>query len=82
MTRGEQQRKSNELIGETNVVGACLLSACHEIAICLRTHKHCSKAIFGDRDGEDYRKGSDDDMVHRLSEEERHRILLTCNQPD
>ena len=32
--------------------------------------------------GEDRRKGSPCQVSHRLSEEERQRILLTCNQPE
>ena len=32
-------------------------------------------------DGKDRRKSSPHLVVHRLSEEERQRILLTCNQP-
>ena len=71
-----------ELIGEANAAGARLLSACGEIGICLRTLKRWRKAFGGDGDGEDRRKGSPRDVAHRLSEEERQRILLTCNQPE
>ena len=71
-----------ELIGEANVAGAGLVSACGEIGICLRTLKRWRKAFRGDGDGEDGRKGSPRQVAHRLSEEERQRILLTCNQPE
>ena len=70
-----------ELIGEANDAGAGLLSACVEIGICLRTLKRWRRAFVGDGDGKDRRKGSPRHVVHRLSEEERQRILLTCNQP-
>ncbi|WP_432785356.1 helix-turn-helix domain-containing protein [Cyanobium sp. BSA11S] len=59
-----------------------LVSACGEIGICLRTLKRWRKAFLGDGDGEDRRKGSPRKVAHRLSEEERQRILLTCNQPE
>jgi transposase InsO family protein len=36
----------------------------------------------GDGDGVDRRKGSSRFVSHRLKEEERRRILLTCNQPE
>lgn len=71
-----------ELIGEANVAGAGLVSACREIGICLRTLKRWRKAFGGDGDGMDRRKGSPRLVAHRLSEEERQRILLTCNQPE
>ncbi len=71
-----------ELIGEANAAGAGLVSACGEIGISLRTLKRWRKAFGGDGDGKDRRKGSPRDVAHRLSEEERQRILLTCNQPE
>ena len=71
-----------ELIGEANAAGAGLVSACGEIGISLRTLKRWRKAFQGDGDGKDRRKGSPRLVVHRLSEEERQRILLTCNQPE
>jgi transposase InsO family protein len=71
-----------DLIGEANVAGAGLVSACREIGICLRTLKRWRKAFGGDGDGKDRRKGSPRQVAHRLSEEERQRILLTCNQPE
>jgi putative transposase len=70
-----------ELFGEANDAGAGLLSACVEIGICLRTLKRWRRAFVGDGDGKDRRKGRPRLVVHRLSEEERQRILLTCNQP-
>jgi transposase InsO family protein len=58
------------------------VSACCELGISLRTVKRWRRAFGGDGDGEDRRKGSSRLVSHRLSEEERQRILLTCNQPE
>ncbi|WP_370594645.1 DDE-type integrase/transposase/recombinase [Synechococcus sp. CBW1006] len=82
MTSAAHRRKVIELIGEAHAAGAGLVSACGEIGICLRTLKRWRKAFLGDGDGEDRRKGSPRLVVHRLTEEERQRILLTCNQPE
>ena len=71
-----------ELIGEANAADAGLVSACREIGICLRTLKRWGKSLVGDGDGKDDRKGSPRLVSHRLSDEERQRILLTCNQPE
>ena len=71
-----------ELIGESNASGAGLVSACGEIGICLRTLKCWRKAFLGDGDGVDRRRGSPRHVAHHLSEEERQRILLKCNQPE
>ncbi|MFT5339226.1 MAG: putative transposase [Cyanobium sp.] len=76
------RRKVIELIGEANAAGAGLVRACGVIGICLRTLKRWRKALMGDGDGGDRRKGSARLVGHRLSEEERQRILLTCNQPE
>ena len=40
------------------------------------------RQFAGDGDGLDRRKSSQRLVSHRLSEEERQRILLTCNQPE
>jgi putative transposase len=76
------RRKVIELIGEANAAGAGLVRACGVIGICLRTLKRWRKAFLGDGDGVDRRKGSTRLVGHRLSEEERQRILMTCNQPE
>ena len=70
------------MIGEAKASGATLTAACGEIGISLRTLKRWRKAFLGDGDGEDRRRGSPRHVAHRLSEEERQRILLTCNQSD
>ena len=40
------------------------------------------RQFAGDGDGLDGRKDSPRQVYHRLTDEERHRILLTCNQPE
>lgn len=69
-----------ELITEANTAGASLFSACRELGISLRTLKRWRCEFKSDRSGEDGRKGSSRQVAHRLSEEERQRILLTCNE--
>lgn len=76
------RRKAIKLIGEANAAGARLVSACAEIGISLRTLKRWRKAFGGDGEGVDGRKGSHRHVVHRLSQEERQLVLLTCNQPE
>jgi transposase InsO family protein len=71
-----------ELISEANAAGASLVSACCELGLSLRTLKRWRRAFMGDGDGVDRRKGSPRLVSHRLSEEERQRILHTCNQPE
>ena len=82
LTSAFHRRKAIELIAEAHAAGAGLVSACSEIGICLRTLKRWRKALIGDGDGHDRRKGSPRFISHKLSEEERQRILLTCNQPE
>jgi hypothetical protein len=82
LTRALNRRKAIELIDEAKAAGARLVRACGVIGICLRTFKRWRKAFLVDGNGEDRRKGSGRLMSHQLSEEERQRILLTCNQPE
>ena len=82
MISAAHRQKVIELIGEAKASGARLVLACGVIGICLRTLKLWRKAFLGDGDGVDRRKGSVRLVGHRLSEEERQRILLICNQPE
>jgi hypothetical protein len=81
LTRALNRWKAIELIDVAKAFGARLLPACSVIGICLRTLKRWRKTFLGDGDGVDRRKGSARLVSHCLSEEERQRILLTCNQP-
>ena len=71
-----------ELVAEANASGAGLVRACGATCIYLRTLKRWRKTFLGDGDGVDRRKGNARLVDHRLSEKERQRILLTCNQPE
>ena len=48
----------------------------------LTTLQRWRRQFARDCDGVDCRKGSYRHVAHRLSEEERQRILLTCNEPE
>jgi transposase InsO family protein len=52
------------------------------LGVGLTTLQRWRRAFAGDGDGVDRRKGSQRHVAHRLSEEERQRILLTCNEPE
>jgi putative transposase len=82
LTTAAHRHKAIELISEAHAAGAGLVSACGEIGICLRTLKRWRKALIGDGSCHDRRKGSPRLVSHKLREEERQRILLTCNQAE
>ncbi|WP_255441039.1 DDE-type integrase/transposase/recombinase [Synechococcus sp. HK01-R] len=82
LTSAAHGRKAIELISEALTAGAGLVSACSEIGICLRTLKRWRQRLFVDGDGEDRRQGSPRHIPHRLTADERQRILLTCNEPE
>ena len=50
------------------------------LGVGLTTLQRWRRQFAGDGDGVDRRKGSHRHVAHRLSEEERQRILLTCNE--
>ena len=52
------------------------------LGVGLTTLQRWRRQFAGDGDGLDRRKSSHRLVSHRLSEEERQRILLTCNQPE
>jgi len=52
------------------------------LGVSLTTLHRWRRQFAGAGAGVDRRKGSHRQVAHRLSEEERHRILLTCNEPD
>ena len=51
------------------------------LGVGLTTLQRWRRQFAGNGDGIDRRKGSLRRVAHRLSEEERQRILLTCNEP-
>ena len=52
------------------------------LGVGLTTLQRWRRQFAGDGDGLDRRKSSQRLVSHRLSEEERQRILLTCNQSE
>ncbi len=52
------------------------------LGVGLTTLQRWRRQFAGDGDGSDRRRGSPRHVAHRLSEEERQRILLTCNQTE
>jgi transposase len=50
------------------------------LGVGLTTLQRWRRQFAGDGDGLDGRKGSHRLVSHRLTDEERQRILLTCNQ--
>jgi len=53
-----------------------------QLGVGLTTLQRWRRQFAGGGDGTDRRKGSQRHVAHRLSDEERQRILLTCNQPE
>ena len=53
-----------------------------QLGVGLTTLQRWRRQFAGGGDGTDCRKGSLRNVSHRLTEEERQRILLTCNQPE
>lgn len=85
MRKADQRRspaQGIELIGAGHTARAGLVRACSEIGICMRTLKGWWKALIGDSDDLDRRKGSPSLVSHKVSEEKRQRILLTCNKAE
>ena len=62
--------------------GARARKVAHLLGVGLTTLQRWRRQFAGDGDGLDRRKSSHRLVSHRLSEEERQRILLTCNQPE
>ena len=55
---------------------------CAVLRVGLTTLKRWRRQFAAGEDGINRRKGSKHRVTHRLREEERQRILLSCNQPD
>ena len=53
-----------------------------QLGVGLTTLQRWRRQFEGGGDGTDHRKGIPRNVSHRLTEEERQRILLTCNQPE
>ncbi len=82
LTSPDDRRKALEILDEVIADGA----RAHELAVLLgvglTTLQRWRRQFAGAGDCGDRRKGSNRHVAHRLSEEERQRILLTCNEPE
>ena len=82
MTSPEDRRKALEILDAAVAAGARAREVAALLGMGLRTLQRWRRQFAGDGDGTDRRKGSHRLVSHRLSDEERQRILLTCNQPE
>ena len=74
--------KALEILDAAVAAGARAREVAALLGMGLRTLQRWRRQFAGDGDGTDRRKGSHRLVSHRLSDEERQRILLTCNQPE
>jgi transposase-like protein len=82
LTTPEDRQKALEILEAGLAAGARAQSLASLLGIGLSTLQRWRRQFAGDADGVDRRKGSHRVISHRLTEEERQRILLTCNQPE
>nr|WP_225323103.1 IS3 family transposase [Synechococcus sp. RSCCF101] len=82
MTSPGDRRKALEILDAAVAAGARAREVAALLGMGLRTLQRWRRQFAGDGDGLDRRKGSSRHVSHRLTAEERQRILLTCNQPE
>ena len=82
MTSPEDRRKDLEMLAAGMAAGARAGKLAELLGVGLTTLQRWRRQFAGDEDGLDRRKGSPRLVSHRLTQEERQRILLTCNQPE
>jgi len=70
-----------EILDGAVAAGATATRVAERMAISLRTLQRWRRQFAGDGDGGDRRKGSARHVAHRLSDQERQRILTVCNEP-
>ena len=75
------RRKALEILDAAVAAGARAHKVAELLDVGLTTLQRWRRQFASDGDGVDGRKGSYRHVAHRLSEEERQRILLTCNEP-
>jgi putative transposase len=78
----EDRRKALEILDAGMAAGARAWKLAELLGVGLTTLQRWRRQFAGDGDGLDRRKGSRRLVSHRLTEEERQRILFTCNQPE
>ncbi|HYP04048.1 MAG TPA: IS3 family transposase [Cyanobium sp.] len=82
MTSPVDRRRALEILDAGLAAGARARELATLLGVGLSTLQRWRRQFAGDGDGLDRRKGSHRLVSHRLSDEERQRILLTCNQPE
>ncbi len=82
MTPPADRRKALEILDAGMAAGARARKLAELLGVGLTTLQRWRRQFAGDGDGLDRRKGSHRLVSHRLSDEERQRILLTCTQPE
>ena len=82
MTSPDDRRQALDILDEGMANGARARELALLLGVGLTTLQRWRRQFVGDGDGVDRRKGSHRHAAHRLSEEERQRILLTCNEPE
>ncbi|WP_254217352.1 helix-turn-helix domain-containing protein, partial [Synechococcus sp. CCY 9618] len=71
-----------KILNEGLAAGARASELAKLLGLSLSTLQRWRRQFAGDGDGLDRRNGSHRLISHRLTDEERQRILLTCNQPE
>lgn len=82
MPSPNDRRQALDIFDEGLANGARALELGLLLYLGLTTLQRWPRQFAGDGVGVDRRKGSYRHVAHRLSEEERQRILLTCNEPE
>ena len=82
MTSPVDRRNALEVLDAAVADGARAREVAALLGVGLTTLQRWRRQFSGDGDGLDRRKGSHRLVSHRLSDEERQRILLTCNEPE
>ena len=82
MTAATDRRKALEILDGAVCAGARAREVAALLGVGLTTLQRWRRQFAGGRDGTDRRKGSKRHVAHPLSDEERQRILLTCNEPE
>jgi len=82
LTTPEDRLKALGILDIAVAAGAWATGVADLLGVGLFTLQRWRRQFAGDGDGLDGRKGSHRLVSHRLSDEERQRILLTCNQSE
>ena len=82
MTSPDDRKTALQILDEGMAAGARAQELALLLGVGLSTLQRWRRQFAGVGDGIDQRKGSHRHVAHRLSAEERQRILLTCNEPE